>query len=365
MVTMSARIPPTKLVRLVERARHHLALFHQRTVPPYAAMMELIVNAWTSQAITVAVELGIADVLDKGPLPLEELASQVKADPDALRRLLRALIGRGIFRQRRDGRYQLNALATSLRTNAPLSAAAMARMVGSRQHREHWSHLTDAIRTGNAVIPALHGGAEAFEYLIGEPELNEAFNRAMADTTEMAVDYLMAAYAFEAYPTVVDVGGGVGRLLSAILRVTPTSRGVLYDLPHAVAEAPPVLRQHGVADRVEVLEGSFFDSVPTGGDVYVLKMILHDWPDDKAVEILQKVHEAAKIGAKVLVIDCVIPDHDREFFGHWTDLEMLLMQAGRDRTVPEYRSLLERAGFRVTRVVPTASPLSFVEAEAI
>ena len=132
MVTMSARIPPTKLVRLVERARHHLALFHQRTVPPYAAMMELIVNAWTSQAITVAVELGIADVLDKGPLRLEELASQVKADPDALRRLLRALIGRGIFRQRRDGRYQLNALATSLRTNAPLSAAAMARMVGSR-----------------------------------------------------------------------------------------------------------------------------------------------------------------------------------------------------------------------------------------
>ena len=112
MVTMSARIPPTKLVRLVERARYHLALFHQRTVPPYAAMMELIVNAWTSQAITVAVELGIADVLDKGPLPLEELASQVKADPDALRRLLRALIGRGIFRQRRDGRYQLNALAT-------------------------------------------------------------------------------------------------------------------------------------------------------------------------------------------------------------------------------------------------------------
>ncbi len=365
MVTMSARIPPTKLVRLVERARYHLALFHQRTVPPYAAMMELIVNAWTSQAITVAVELGIADVLDKGPLPLEELASQVKADPDALRRLLRALIGRGIFRQRRDGRYQLNALATSLRTNAPLSAAAMARIVGSRQHREHWSHLTDAIRTGNAVIPAMRGGAGAFEYLIGEPELNDAFNRAMADTTEMAVDYLMAAYPFKAYPTVVDVGGGVGRLLSAILKVTPTSRGVLYDLPHAVAEAPPVLRQHGVADRVEVLEGSFFDSVPTGGDVYVLKMILHDWPDDKAVEILQKVHEAAKIGTKVLVIDCVIPDHDREFFGHWTDLEMLLMQAGRDRTVPEYRSLLERAGFRVTRVVPTASPLSFVEAEAI
>jgi len=240
----------------------------------------------------------------------------------------------------------------------------MAQMVGSRQHREHWSYLADAIRTGKAVLPVLHG-MEAFDYLVGEPELNEVFNRAMADTTEMAVDYLMAAYSFDDYQTIVDVGGGVGRLLSAILKATPTARGVLYDLPHALAEAPPVLRQHNVADRVELLEGSFFESVPTGGDVYVLKMILHDWPDDMAVEILHSVRSAAKVGTKVLVIDCVIPDHDREFFGHWTDLEMLLLQAGRERTVPEYRSLLDRAGFRMTRWVPTASPLSFVEAEAI
>ena len=118
------------------------------------------------------------------------------------------------------------------------------------------------------------------------------------------------------YQTVVDVGGGVGRLLCAILKATPSARGVLYDLPHALAEAPPVLRQHNVADRVELLEGSFFDSVPTDGDVYVLKMILHDWPDDTAVEILQSVRSVAEVGTRVLVIDCVIPDHDREFFGH-------------------------------------------------
>src|SRR5882757_2796053 len=153
---MSARIPPTKLVRLVERARHRLAVIHLRMVPPYAAMMELIVSAWTSQAIAVGVELGIADALDKGPLRLEELASRVEADPDALRRLLRALIGRGVFRQRRDGRYALNPLADTLRSSAPFSAAGLARMVGSRQHREHWSYLTDAIRTGEAVIPAVN-----------------------------------------------------------------------------------------------------------------------------------------------------------------------------------------------------------------
>jgi C-methyltransferase len=363
-VTKSATVPPPRLVRLVERARHYLLRVHQRTVPPYVAMMEMIMNAWTAQAITAAVDLGIADALADGPLRVEELASEVNADPDALRRLLRALMGRGVFRQRRDGRYQLNSLADTLRSSAPLSAAGLARMVGSHQHREHWSYLADAIRTGEAIIPAVNG-TDAFDYLRREPELAEAFNRAMAETTEMTVASLMAAYSFDPYPTVVDVGGGVGQLLAAILAATPTARGILYDLPHAVVQAQPLLRQHGIADRVRVVQGSFFDSVPAGGDIYVLKNVLHDWPEDQAVEILRNVHAAAGIGTTIVLIEFVIPLHKREYVGHWTDLEMLLTQAGRDRTAAEYRALLERAGFRVTRVVATASPLSLVEAQAI
>ena len=357
-------VPPPKLVRLVERARHYLLRVHQRTVPPYAAMTEMIMNAWAAQAITAAVDLGIADALADGPLRVEELASRVNADPDALRRLLRALIGRGVFRQRRDDRYELNPLADTLRSGAPLSAAGLARMVGSREHREHWSYLADAIRNGEAVIPAVNG-TDAFDYLSREPELAEAFNRAMAETTEMTVASLMAAYSFAPYPTVADVGGGVGRLLAAILAATPTALGILYDLPQAVIEAQPLLRQYGIVDRVKVVEGSFFDSVPAGADIYVLKNVLHDWPDDKAVEILRNVHAAAEIGTKILLIEFVIPLHSREYIGHLTDLEMLLSQAGRDRTAAEYRALLARAGFRVTRVVPTASPLSLVEAQAI
>ncbi len=363
-VLESAAVPPPTLVRLVERARHHLLRVHQRTAPPYAAMMEMILNSWTAQAITAAVDLGIADALADEPLRVEELASRVKADPDALRRLLRALIGRGVFRQRRDGCYELNPLAETLRSSAPLSAAGLARMVGSRQHREHWSYLADAIRIGGAIIPAVNG-ADAFDYLSREPELAEAFNRAMADTTEMTVASLMAAYSFDSYSTVVDVGGGVGQLLAAILAATPTARGILYDLPHAVIEAQPLLREHGIADRVTVVAGSFFDSVPADADIYVLKNVIHDWPDDQAVEILRNVHAAAKIGTTILLIEFVIPVHQRDYVGHWTDLEMLLTQGGRDRTAVEYRALLERAGFRVRRVLPTASPLSFVEAEAI
>jgi hypothetical protein len=356
-------VPPPKLVRLVERARHHLLGVHQRTVPPYAAMTEMITNAWAAQAITAAVDLGVADALADGPLRVEELASRVKAEPDALRRLLRALMGRGIFRQRRDGRYELNALADTLRPGAPLSVAGYARFVGSPQHREHWSHLTDAIRTGDAVIPTVNG-MEAFEYLAREPELAEAFHRTMAETTQMMVAPLLAAYPFDAHPTVVDVGGGVGQLLAAILGAAPNSRGVLYDLPNAVADAPPLLQRQGVADRVRVVEGSFFDGVPTGGDLYVLKNVIHDWPDDKAIEILHNVRTAAGPGTTILLIEFVIPENGREYVGHWTDLEMLLTQAGRDRTATEYRDLLEAAGFRVNRIVPTASPLGLVEAVA-
>ena len=326
-------------------------------------MTEMIMNAWAAQAITAAVDLRIADALADGPLRVAELASRVNADPDALRRLLRALIGRGVFRQRRDGRYELNPLADTLRVSAPLSAAGLATMVGSHQHREHWSYLADAIRTGKAVIPAVNG-TDAFDYLSREPELAEAFNRAMAETTAMTVGPLMAAYSFESYATVVDVGGGVGQLLTAILAATPAAQGILYDLPHAVSEAPRLLRLHGITDRVSLVEGSFFDSVPPGGDIYVLKNVIHDWPDDQAVQILRNVHAAAKTGAKVLLVEFVIPVHKREYIGHLTDLEMLLTQAGRDRTATEYRALLECTGFRVTRVAPTASPLSLVEAEA-
>ncbi len=320
-------------------------------------------NAWAAQAITAAVDLGIADALADGPLRADELASKVNADPDALRRLLRALIGRGIFRQRRDGRYELNSMANTLRSTAPFSTAGLARMVGSPQHREHWSYLSDAVRTGGAVIPSVNG-TDAFDYLSREPELAEAFNRAMAETTEITVGSLMAAYPFASFRTVVDVGGGVGQLLAAIMAAAPTACGILYDLPQAVAEAPVLLRGNAIADRVRVVEGSFFDGVPAGGDIYVLKNVIHDWPDDKAVEILRNVRTAADTGATVLLIEFVIPEHKREYVGHLTDLEMLLTQAGRDRTAQEYRILLERAGFRVTRVVPTASPLSLVEARA-
>jgi hypothetical protein len=161
------------------------------------------------------------------------------------------------------------------------------------------------------------------------------------------------------------VGGGHGRLLAAILAAAPDGRGVLFDLPQVVAGAPTVLREHHAYDRVRIVEGSFFDRVPDDGDAYVLKNVIHDWPDDDAVHILRNVRAAARTGKRVLLVEFVIPNHDREFLGKWLDLEMLVGAAARERTAAEYGQLLNRAGFQMTRVVETASPFSIVEAAAI
>jgi hypothetical protein len=333
-------------------------------VPPPIVMLEMITEAWATQAITAAAELGIADALAKGPLSADELASAVNADADALSRLLRALITRGIFRQRRDGRYDLTPLADTLRSDADVSMAALARFLGSPQHREHWSHLTDAVRTGRSVVPALRG-KPVFEYLADEPEFAGIFNDAMTSISELAIAPLIAAYDFNPYATIVDVGGGHGRLLAAILGATPHSRGILFDMPQVVAGAPAVLEEQHVADRVRIAEGSFFDTVPEGGDAYVLKNVIHDWPDDDAVRILGNVRRAAATGKTLLLVEGVLPGHDREFSGNWVDLEMLVTADARERTAAEYGELLRRAGFDKTRVVETASPLSVVEATAI
>ncbi|MED5811395.1 methyltransferase [Mycolicibacterium sp. 050232] len=359
-----AKVPPARLVRAVERVRHHLRRLHQRAVPAPAAMLEMILGAWVSQGITVAAQLGVADALAAGPLRPEELARRVGADPDALNRLMRALVGEGVFRRTRDGRYALNALGETLRKDAPVSIAGMAKFVGSPQHREHWSHLADAVRTGEAIIPKLRGQG-AFDYLSSEPELGSIFNDAMTSISELAIAPVVAAYDFTRFGTIADVGGGHGRLLAAVLTATPTARGVLYDLPHVVEGAPAILDKYEVTNRVHVVPGSFFDSVPAGADAYLMKNIIHDWPDGEALAILRNIRAAAAPGTTLLLVEGVIPDHDREFLGKWTDMEMLIGIAARERTEDDYRKLYQEAGFRLTRVVETASPFSLVEGVAV
>jgi hypothetical protein len=335
----------------------------RQTAPPAEVMQELILGAWMSQVITTVADLGVADVLAGGPLPINELASKVGADPDALRRLLRALISRAIFAQRDDGRYELTPLADLLRSDASISMAATARFVGSRQHREHWSLLTEAIKTGTSVVPALRGKS-FFDYMGDDPEFGQIFHDAMTSWSGLSIWPVVEAYDFTPYKTIVDVAGGHGRLLAAILASAPNVRGVLYDLPKVVAGAMPLLEENHVAERVRIVEGSFFDGIPAGGDAYVLKHIIHDWDDHASAHILRNVRSAAAAGTTLLLVEPVIPEDDSASIGKLMDMEMLLINNGRERTATEYRRLLDEAGFQMIGVVDTASPLSIIEARA-
>jgi O-methyltransferase domain/Dimerisation domain len=334
------------------------------TAHPAETMQELVLAAWISQGITAVADLGVADALAAGPLPINELAGKVGADPHALGRLLRALISKGIFARRDDGRYELTPLAEQLRSDVPASMAAMARFVGSRQHREHWSLLTDAIKTGRSGLPALRGKG-FFDYLGDEPEYAQIFNDAMTGLSGLSIGPVVEAYDFTRFSTVVDVAGGHGRLLAAILASAPDAQGVLYDLPEVIAGASALLRENGVAERVRLAEGSFFDGVPAGGDAYVLKHIIHDWDDDPSVRILRNVRSAAAPGAALLLIETVIPEDDSASVAKWVDMEMLVINDGRERTAGEYRRLFDDAGFQLTGVVDTASRFSIIEGRAV
>ncbi|MGD9622848.1 MAG: methyltransferase [Mycolicibacterium sp.] len=328
-------------------------------------MTELVVlGQMVPQAVAAAVDLGVADALADGPLPPAELARRIGAEPDALKRLMRALISRGIFRKRRDGRYSLNALAEPLRSDSVRSVAGAARYFGLREHREAWSSLSDAVRTGRSVVPTLWG-AEPFHYLEQHPEFAAIVNDAMSSISGMAAPVVVSAYDFGRFGVVVDVGGGQGRMLSAILSATPSAEGVLYELPRVAEGAHEIFEAAGVGDRVRIEGGSFFDSVPTGGDAYVLKDVIHDWDDTAAETILRNIAAAAHDGATLLLVELVIPRHDREFPGKWTDLEMLVLLGGRERDADEFRELLRRSGFHLQRIVPTATPFSIVEATPI
>jgi hypothetical protein len=259
-----------------------------------------------------------------------------------------------VFATGRDGRFRLTPLGDTLRTDAPVSMRSMAMFVGSPEHWEHWSHLLDSVRTGE---PAR---SDPFGYFEEHPEYAALFNAAMTELSDFSRESVLAAYDFSRFRTLVDVGGGHGSLLAGILRGTPATQGVLFDLPSVTAGAPQVLRAHGVEQRCRIESGSFFDAVPAGADGYLLKNIVHDWEPAKALAILRNIRDAIDPGGRLLLIELVIPERDAPHPGKLVDLEMLMI-GGRERTLREYREFLPHAGFEVTGAVRTVSPVWVVE----
>lgn len=358
MAPLAARLP--SLGALLDTARNGLLALYRSLAPAHLNLLDLA-SVGTVQAVYVAAKLGIADVLATGPATPEHISARVGSNPDATFRLLRALAGRGVFRERPDGRFELTAMAEALRSDRPNSVRALILLSCHPFGWEHWGWLHPAVTTGEPMVEKLRG-KPVFEFIEQNPDYSETFNQAMTAATEVAIPSILDAYDFSRFGTVVDVGGGHGRMLAEILRIAPRSRGILFDREHVVPGAQSTLENAGVLDRCTVEGGSFFDRVPAGGDAYLLKHVIHDWPEEDARKILAAVRSAMTATATLISVEMLIPEGNRPHLSKLIDLDLLLESGGRLRTVEQYRDLLTDTGFRVRRIVATTGPASIIEA---
>jgi len=321
-------------------------------------MHELITRSLLVQAIFVVSRLRIPDLLAAAPRTAEELAVATGAQPAALHRLLRALTGLEVVTVDGD-RFALTPLGRSL-CAGPHSAAETAIFMGGPAVWSAWGALGDSVVDGQAAFRHAHGMG-LFGYLSAHPEEMAAFQALMSAQSRLQTPAVLAAYDFTQARTIVDVGGGQGAFLAALLAAHPAARGVLFDQPDVVAGSGPVLAR--VAPRCEVAPGDFFHTVPAGADTYVLKLVLHDWDDARATRILRNVRDAIIAGGRLIIIEAVMPPGNEYHHAKFLDVNMLVLsEGGRERTEEEYRMLLDEAGFTLTRVIPTPAPLSVVEA---
>jgi hypothetical protein len=319
-------------------------------------LRRLIDGYQVSQAIDVAAVLGLADRLADGARSSDELALATSTHADSLYRLLRLLAAVGVLEEREGRRFALTPLGQGLRADADASLAGWADYIGQRSHRAAWQQLLHGIRTGENPFQHAHG-ADVWEYRAAHPDEGAAFDQAMTAFSRGAVQALVEAYDFSRFGTVVDVGGGRGALLAGLLAAYPAMRGVLFDLPHVVAGTE--LAGH---PRCRIAGGSFFESVPVGGDAYVLRAVLHDWDDDRATAILRTCRAAMGDGAVVLIVERDLGGPNEAPQSKLSDLNMFVGPGGRERTLDEYEQLLVAAGLRLADTTPAGHGAQVIDA---
>lgn len=331
---------------------------------PNAALLRLINGYQVTQAIHTAAALGIPDLLAHDARTSDELADATESDPGALYRLLRALASVGVLEERDGRRFALTPLGEQLRSDVPGSLHGWAAFVGRPYYWQAWAALRDSVRTGENAFRHLHG-QDIWSYRAERPEESAIFDGAMRARTGASNAALVEALDFSRFGTLVDVGGGNGTLLAHVLATQPSLRGVLFDQPHVVAGAGPVLEAAGVADRCRIEGGSFFEAVPTGGDAYLLKWIVHDWEDAEALAILRVVRAAMSDGVRLFVVERNLGAPNQDAPSKFSDLNMLVGPGGRERTQDEYAVLFQSAGFLLTGATPTAGELVVFEGEPV
>jgi len=333
-----------------------------RAGSPATRLRDLITGFVLSRAVYAAATLEIADLLAKGRSDAPTLARACCADTGALYRVLRTLASVGVFTEDEDGKFSNTPMSELLRSDVPGSLQALSRLYGDDAVWAAWGLVLDSVRTGDAALSKVMG-MHPFEYNARHPERAKVFDQAMVSSSSLVNRALTEAYDFSRFERLVDVAGGYGSTLCAVLKATPSLRGVLFDMPHVIENARSRVAEQGVADRCELAAGNMFESVPAGADAYFMKHILHDWDDAACGKILAAIRAAIPPDGRLLVSEKLILPGPTGYYARIGDLVMLVHNpGGRERTETEFRELFAAAGFDLIRVVPTAGDHSVLEA---
>jgi hypothetical protein len=335
---------------------------------PVDTLLEAILGYRITQAIHVAAKLRVADMLVDGPQASERLAQEAGAHPETLHRVLRALATAGIFEETSDGRFALTPVSALLRSDIPGSLRGAAVFFGHHWHWEKWGGLAHAVTTG--VPPGGVASPASFaEVAARDPESAIIGNEGMTSLSGPVNSAMVAALDLSTIRTLVDVGGGHGAMISAILHANPALRGILFDIPSAIEGARPQIEAAGLAERCQLIGGDFFEKVPAGGDAYIMKWIIHDWDDERSVAILRNCHAAMTDGGRLFLVERVLPAQVERSprpgqEPAFADLNMLVLNGARERTEEQFRALLDAAGFTLIRIISTPPPMAHSILEA-
>lgn len=345
-------VPPVALVNTALRLRRFLLRAADAVVPPYLALYDRFMGAGTTALVHSAAQLRLADELVGGPQSAEELARRTGTSPEILERALRTLVSAGVFKREPDGRFANNRVSAAMISGSDANVRGFAEFFGMKHILHAWTALPETLRDGKVGFERVHGRS-AWEWISEDERARGSFVEGMSSMSSVIAPAIAAAYPFHEVTTICDVGGGVGIILAAALDLHPHLRGVLYDDESMLREAPPFLTKRGVADRVELVPGSFLDSVPRGADAYLLKTVLHNWDDERAGRILANVRAAMDPGHRLLVADFLDePDHLSTLVPYMDLAGMMMYNAGRERSPADMERLFTAAGFRLGRVVP-------------
>ncbi len=352
------KMPPVWIIKLTGKIRQFLIRLSKKMAPQHIIMFEMAHAFWLSKAMGTAAELNIADVVQSGKTDINEIAKATNTNTDALYRLMRALASEGIFKEKNTKTFVMTPRAKALLNDSPVKY-----MIQHHAGKENWkifSELTQCIRTGkNSAEKVL--GMSVFEFLEKNKDKSIVFNKSMKNGSQLAVTPTLMSYQFGTYKKIIDLGGGSGYLLSAILEKNKNATGIVFDLPHVVKDAHETFKSLNVSNRVQVVSGSFFDDIPSGGDLYILKSVLHDWDDEDSIKILKNIRKVAKPNTKLIIVESLVESDNKPLFGKFVDLQMLCIVNGKERNLEEYKALLNNSGFKLNRTFNTFAAFSIIE----